>query len=544
MKRILGYVHGKARSLAAGRLFTHWLDDPAVPPAEKFCFTPAALDFIMGFRDLNRYFIRYENPTDDLQRALNEHAAEDATHSALLLQDWPFLGIDRILGWAPRDLYWWMTSEATVESRRIDFELTSLVYHNQDPRLRFAIIESMEAAGHVFFEHTIRTADVLERTGGGTLLYYGRHHLDRETGHLLGPGEKLFGALTLSPEMCDRARALVDRVFDVFAFHFDTWERFAQSVRSARFDHVPRDAARASARLRTPPVRDVSVCMELEHPEGATGVNRELARERARGFERLWDMPFYRWIRTAWPGRFKRMVRFFFLQWTVDNWACADYFLFDTRYPKPRTALERGINRLSVLYASEMNRRYFEWERLQLDEFTGWGTAEALAHYWLDEGVEEHRAIFADLRKLTFDYPEPLHRYWIMKCFVRYGDALMRSLGHAMRLGGEPEESFVGFAGAPERMHPILEPDERADAAVADIERQPVSAADAVILRDIMRRTFEQEARRARASWRVVREERFGAMDRRWAARTRTSDGSEAASSSSAKRPSARVAQG
>ena len=194
------------------------------------------------------------------------------------------------------------------------------------------------------------------------------------------------------------------------------------------------------------------------HP---TGYGAELSEHLQASFDDLWRLPVHVWIRKGPHAGFLPMIRSFFLQWVVDNWTCADWFLLDTTYPNPTTPLERGINRLSTLYASEMNRRYVEWETLGFDALTGWTAGRALEHYWLDERVEEHREVFAELRKLTLDHASPVARYWIMKCFVRFGDALMRSLGHAMAARGVAAEHFLGFAGQPERMSLTCRPTPR-----------------------------------------------------------------------------------
>lgn len=262
---------------------------------------------------------------------------------------------------------------------------------------------------------------------------------------------------------------------------------------------------------------NVTASMTLEHPADPAEEAKPLARARQEAFAELWETPAYRWMREAWPGDFRRMVRYFLLQWVVDNWACADYFEFDTTYPEPQTPLERGINRLSALYAAEMRCRYVEWETLRFDEFTGWSAREALEHFWLDERVEEHRAVFAELRKLTFKHPEPLYRYWILKCFVRFGDSMIDSLGVAMRHAEEKAEDFAMFAGERERMHPDLPPDPEADEAIANIERQPLTPEQVQTIATIIEETKKQEHMRSAITWKILQEKRFEELDRRWA---------------------------
>ena len=509
MKTVFKLIGAQARLLQGHSLFTQWFANPSISPQGKLSFCPAAIDFVMGFRDLNRYFVRYPEPRSELERALNEHAAEDATHSELFLKDWRLLGVDEALGWAPRDIYWWITSADTLEARRLDFELASLVHHNRDPRLRFAIIESMEAAGNVFFRQTVPLAAQIESARGIELPYFGQFHLDRETGHLQAGGEKLFFAEPLSDHERARATALVLRTFSIFHAHFRVWEEHARRFVAGERPLQPSVAAHAAATLRPTPAHDVTAAMSLSHPAHPSGYGEALRDHLQAAFDELWAHPFHAWIRNGPHPGFLPMIRSFFLQWVVDDWTCADWFLLDTTYADPKTPLERGINRLSKLYAAEMNRRYVEWETLGFDELTGWTAADALQHYWLDERVEEHREVFADLRKLTLDHESPVARYWILKSFVRFGDALMHSIGHAMAHHGVATEAFLAFAGQPERMHPDLPPDPEADAAVLRLETEPMRPEDAALAHELLRATHAQEARRASITWRVLQERRY-----------------------------------
>ncbi len=520
MQEILKRLRSRGKKLVQSRLFTEWLAGDAASPRDKFLFSPMALDFVMGFRDFNQYYVRYEAPQNELEAALNHHASEDATHSGLLLHDWNTLGLDAKLGWAPRDMFWWLTCDATKASRKADFELMKMVYENPDPLVRFAIIEAMEVAGNVFFTRTVPIVDAICNGGDQSdFPYYGKFHFDRETGHLQNASERDFFQATLSESQREHALGLVDRVFDIFEFHFDTWYDYARAVHEGRFVFDAAAESRAAATLHAERPPDASRYLHFDYPETPARGWAELVPLRTHAIDTLWSSPGYSWMRTAWPDDFRRMARYFLLQWVVDNWACADYFAFDTSYENPTTPVERGINRLSQLYASEMNRRYAEWEVLQLDEYTGWSASEALRHYWLDERVELHRKVFADLRKLTMRYPKPLHRYWIMKCFVRFGDTMMQSLGAAMASASEPGDNFVTFAGQPERLHPELPPDPAADAAIACLELDALSPEDLAILRTITEATFAQEAERSSITWQIVAEQRFGALDARWCER-------------------------
>lgn len=516
MKRVIKFIHKKAVELSHNRLFIQWLENESIKPEVKFLFTPMALDFIMGFRDFNRYYVYYPNPQNKLEEALNFHSQEDSTHSALLLEDWAALQMDSFLEWSAGDLYWWLTAEETRNSRRANFELISLVYHNTDPLLRFAIIESMEAAGSVFFTRTVPIAKALSEKTGKTYAYYGEYHLNRETGHLQNTDERIFFNSELSTAQLEQALVLVNQVFKIFEFHFDEWESLARAIYEKRWDFQPELTAEAQAVLRTDQPADISSYTSLAYPSDLLGDGLELAKYRTQAFQELWETPFYTWIRQTQSGNFRQVFRYVWLQWVVDNWNCADYFNFDTTYPNPATPVERGINRLSILFASEMNRRYVEWQIPQMDQYTQWRAGAALEHYWLDTLVEEQRAIFADLRKLTFRYPKPLHRYWVITCFVRFGDALMHSLGVALNNSNEKAEDFPALAGLSERMHPDLPVDAEADQAIADLAHQPLTAEDVEIITEIIHLVKKQEMQRSALGWKAVQEKRFAEFDRKW----------------------------
>jgi hypothetical protein len=209
---------------------------------------------------------------------------------------------------------------------------------------------------------------------------------------------------------------------ELFERHFDAWVALARARAEGSWSFRAADEARRFAALREAPIDDVSKYMKLEHPEGAQGPARELCERRKQVFDELWSTPFYAWVRRAYPGDFKRMTRCFLLQWVVDNWTCADYFAFDTTYAEPKTPLERGINRLSTLYASEMNRRYLEWESLSLDDYTGFTSTRARhTGKRVEAGTPTSGSSFRFVAVA-----------WIAECFVASA-TLMRSLGEAMR---------------------------------------------------------------------------------------------------------------
>lgn len=344
----------------------------------------------------------------------------------------------------------------------------------------------------------------------------------------------------MTPAQVDEAVRLVRAVFRIFHLHFTGWEALARAgANQAReggcWPTPVRPALEGSAvgeaSLRPlPEVRpNVSAYMALDYPAYATApelghpAGRALASALRQGYDALWAMPFPAWVRdpAAWGGDFRSLKRAVLLSWIVEAWAGADFFLFDATYTTddddaaspateqatPLTPLQRGINRLAALYAAEQQRRLLEWDLLNLDSaaHTGWTSlADALACYWLHPEVQHHRAALAQLRKLALRFPAPLHRYWILKAFVRLEDALIHSLGVAMRAADVPEldDNFVMVAGQAERIHPDLPPDDEADRAVAEVELAPLPDREFKIIRDdIIPEDMSVEVQRLELSW-------------------------------------------
>src|SRR5262245_24503753 len=107
MRHLLKDIEHRTERLF-GQPFLSWLRRGDVRLEDKLLFAPVFVTFILGFRDMNRWFLRYPEPRDEVERALNRQAAEDQTHSRLFLEDFRKLGLDERLGWgAGQTLYWY-----------------------------------------------------------------------------------------------------------------------------------------------------------------------------------------------------------------------------------------------------------------------------------------------------------------------------------------------------------------------------------------------------------------------------------------------------
>ena len=116
MQAVLSAIARGRAAIDAHPLYA-WMADPGVPLGRRFVFAPLFANFILGFSDLNRWFLRYPEPRDGYEAAINAHTEEDETHSALFLEDWRELGFDAQLGWGVEDTMAWYYTAPETEVR-------------------------------------------------------------------------------------------------------------------------------------------------------------------------------------------------------------------------------------------------------------------------------------------------------------------------------------------------------------------------------------------------------------------------------------------
>jgi|GEM_PF-6072272 len=432
MRQIYARIHRGGRALAEHPLFSEWLGDEARNPREKLLFAPMAIDYVMGFRDFCAYYVAYPAPKNALEEALTIHAEEDARHSALFLEDWAALGIDAHFGFTPERLFAWMNGPETAPARAADYALTKLAAENPDPRFRFAIIEAMEVAGQVFFRRTVPVVDALVAAGAiaseSALRYFGRHHLDREDGHLQHADETIFFRETFTDAERAHAEGLVDAVFAIFTTHFDLWLAFARR-------HVLKQKELS---LHTPAqIKSLELFQKESHALDFPPHPLRGAGAPPPATDALQTHPFLAALAEL-PAR--QALAFLYRQWTVDLFAWGDYFTLDLGAAPPATRA------LALEIANENTACVAEWQALGVTAATGFSGVEALRHYWLAPQVEEHRRLFAELRKRTFQAkPEELSE--LLRGVYLVGDPLRAAVRALLARDGIPTSEHPFLAG-------------------------------------------------------------------------------------------------
>ncbi|MEO6503776.1 MAG: hypothetical protein ABIQ09_17930 [Jatrophihabitantaceae bacterium] len=424
MKQVLSYVAERRAVLDKHPLFD-WVAQESVPLKDRLMFMPSMITFTMGFRDLNKWVLRYPLARDDLQRGINIHTFEDQTHSRLFLQDWRRLGLDDRLGWQASDTLWWLfLSEANEVSRGHAIYFLSMATADQDdPLLRFAHAEVIEACGSVFFNHVAKIAAQFEDQTKVELPYLGPYHLALESGHM--DCEDLFEEQELDDQRRRRAVELADAMFDIFFETFDTWLKNAQEFVTTGAAPRPRPSAAiqpSGVQSSDEGVGDApSARPRTDGPPHASqqAVQRLLEARKARTAEH----PFYLWLHNRGQITALQALRRFLPMWAMDIMGYRDLNLYAMRYQQPQDDLAQVVNGW-VDDLSTHNTLYLnDWRELDLDQLLGWSASDTLDFCYLDAQVDVHRRNIVRFTQLAADHPEPLLRLWLMHALESTGDA-------------------------------------------------------------------------------------------------------------------------
>lgn len=479
MQHIIAHIERRKGRIAA-HPFYRWVASGRAPLEHRFDFAPLLVNFIMGFADMNRWFMRYDAPSNDHERAINRHTREDETHSRLFLEDWRKLGLDRRLGWSAGDtLAWVHAAPATEVFREHAMDILRMLAGTEDPLLRFSLMESIEAWGHVMFSATAGAAARLTEVTGAQYRYFGPYHLKRELGHLLSGGE-LFEQETLDDDRRARAGALVERLFDIAEAESDELLRHAEQV----IDHggppprarVPRkhtdrpcagpgSEARPSDGPTTPRVSQVRLERLLEQRKQAAARH-----------------PLLTWMqsdRGQDPGTKLRRLALF---WAPDCLGYRDLNAYALAYPRPASSRERAIQRRVTGLMSHHHLFLRDWAELGMDERLGLSASDTLDLYCRSARSEAQRHSMSCFVKLAFRHPEPALRFWLIQALEASGEAFFESTRRlALEVEAERGARLDYLANRHEAAHPALPPDAEADAVVfqaeaLDAEREDVAA--------------------------------------------------------------------
>jgi hypothetical protein len=211
MKRVLDHIAVCSERFAQVPMFGY-LRDKSIDPQQRLCFMPMMAHFVFSFMDINRYILRNEALDTPLQRILNTHTYEDATHWPWWIRDMKNAGFDKTCNFTEAMLFVW--SEATRRSRLLTYDIISIVARAKPVQL-LAIVETIEATGYRFGS---TTAEVCREIANNHFSYLGEKHLSVESGHAMGTEEIMsyLEEIQLSDEELADTIALVNKLFKAF----------------------------------------------------------------------------------------------------------------------------------------------------------------------------------------------------------------------------------------------------------------------------------------------------------------------------------------
>lgn len=428
MKRIRALFE-QGRSRASDHPFFEWLHGPGAH--DRFVFTPLMVDFTMGFADMNKWFLSYAQPEDELQQAINQHTLEDRTHSRLFIENWRAFELDQKLGWGACHTLWWLYHcEQTLPVRKFGWEILGLATRSTDAMVRFALMEAIEICGDVFFRNTAREANKLSRKTGIDYRYYGEYHQLRETGHL-HTDESPFFVASLSEAQYQQAKLACERIFDGFLRVLDRLLEYCQAMSTQGLElrqALQRDFE-AAVRPRDN-LRHNRTPREGEPPQlppSQLSLHEHL-RERVANLERH---PLLGWLRDA-PHDGAEKLRRFAPLWAIDIAAYPDFTNLALPYPRARTPAEAAFNRWAHELGTHGIVYLQDWTELELDRQLSWSAGETISFCFLGDVTEVHRRNLARVTQLAFRHADPLERTWLMWAFESGADPLFDAVRAAL----------------------------------------------------------------------------------------------------------------
>lgn len=420
MQQFMKLKEQRARALS-DHPFMQWLSDDNVPIERKLLFAPIMMVFVMNFRDMNRWVIRFDESDNKFKDILNGNTFEDETHSRWFLEDWRALDLDRIMRWQTSDVLWWLfLADQNEPFRRYSVEFIRLCIEDKgEPLLRFSHSEAGEACGHTFFKHVVEpTADLSERTGR-FYRYFGRYHLDRELGHVI-ESEGVFEKETLTPEQRQQALGLGNHMFDIFSGIFDAFHDYTQN-------HV----------VNWNPPRRTDAIPAAPPPRNGPRY-RAIPGIPARGHERLVRLlderkrrtaahPFFTWLRATKSVPAMTRLQRFMPMWAMDILGYGDLNHHVMRYEHPQNDRERAINHWVADLQTHKSLYLTDWDALAMDDALGWTASETMEFLFLDRYMDIHRRNIIRFNQLGLEHRDPVLRYWMMHALESSGEAFFEN---------------------------------------------------------------------------------------------------------------------
>ncbi|MDJ0615790.1 MAG: hypothetical protein QNJ63_03415 [Calothrix sp. MO_192.B10] len=228
MKEVLDLIEQKKQEFAQLPFFDYLLDT-GIDPKQRLIWSNCLSYFVMFFGELNNDFLRQESTDNPLQQLINQHAYEDEQHWLWFLEDLEKLGFNPQIKFTDALRFLW--GQETKKTRNLSYEIMTLCNIYPDPVLRLVIIETLEATGNATLSITAEVSQEINKITQDEYRYFGSHHVDFETGHLIGTDDVYYQIenIQLAPEKKQEAFQIVEKLFAAFNECTYEWMNFAQN---------------------------------------------------------------------------------------------------------------------------------------------------------------------------------------------------------------------------------------------------------------------------------------------------------------------------
>jgi hypothetical protein len=219
MKLVELHIARRQAEFARHPFFAQLGENPA--PSDMRAFAPDLTFWVMTFQDILRLNARLTGDAD-LRRIVRHHWAEDAGHDRWFLDDLAVLKV-------PEPDVTWLFSKRHRPTRDAAYALVSEVFRVSDDRLRVVLIQTLESAGHIFFERI--SSKVTDNEELAHLKYFSLSHLEVERSHEVFErqmAEKI-SSTQLPPALRAEALDLVDRCYSAFTSMFGALSASAEA---------------------------------------------------------------------------------------------------------------------------------------------------------------------------------------------------------------------------------------------------------------------------------------------------------------------------
>lgn len=417
MKKFYQYRDEQRKELEQ-HVFYDLISSDCITLKDKLMFAPVMAHFVMNFRDMNKWVIRFDKADNELKSVINGGTIEDETHSRLFLEDWRKLYIDDKLNWKASDILYWLFISHEMECFRkygIDF-MRLCVDDDEDPVLRYSHSESGETCGNIFFSKISPIADQVANHLGISLRYFGSFHLDLENGHVW-KSEGVFENIVLSPDDYEKMASLSKRMFSIFeGIHNAFYYYLCNHILNENIPSFPKSL----------PVEKNVIPL---YPEIITERNINKNIEYINSYlEKISTHKFFNWLRNS-PIDPQLKLKSFIPLWIIDIMGYRDINKYVFTYEKPESENEIIINDYALHLAKHSRLFYNDWKSLQLDDMLRWTASDALEFIFLNTDMDIHRENIVKFSLFGLKHRDPLIRFWFMMILELSGKDFFSQVG-------------------------------------------------------------------------------------------------------------------